>query len=204
MLGFHIARRLLDDPCNQLVLPVRNTDNPRLKALPLNILHADLSNAAQVSRLLTSIRPDVVIHCAATGMRFPKPDWFHMVRFNVASTLSIFEAACELPDCHFIHVSTGLVYRETGRALCESDPLDTLHPYGASKAGADLLIRSAAAEFGGGLRSSGRSPLREYMTLSAGCFRPCCVRPRTESRLPCHGASKSAISVRCRTSPKPW
>jgi nucleoside-diphosphate-sugar epimerase len=32
--------------------------------------------------------------------------------------------------------------------LVEDDSLDTLHPYGASKAAADILMRSAAAEFG--------------------------------------------------------
>ena len=44
--------------------------------------------------------------------------------------------------------STGLGYRDQGRHLRESDPLDTEHPYGASKAAADMLMRAAAAEFG--------------------------------------------------------
>jgi nucleoside-diphosphate-sugar epimerase len=41
-------------------------------------------------------------------------------------------------------VSTGFVYREQGRPLREDDPIDTLHPYGASKAAADTLLRAAA------------------------------------------------------------
>jgi nucleoside-diphosphate-sugar epimerase len=47
-----------------------------------------------------------------------------------------------------VFVSTGLAYRDQGRPLHEDDPLDTQHPYGASKAAADILVRSAAAEFG--------------------------------------------------------
>jgi UDP-glucose 4-epimerase len=48
---------------------------------------------------------------------------------------------------HFIYISTGLVYRELPRPLVESDPIETLHPYGASKAAGDALLQAAAAEF---------------------------------------------------------
>jgi nucleoside-diphosphate-sugar epimerase len=50
--------------------------------------------------------------------------------------------------CRFVFVSSGIAYREAARPLSESDPLDTEQPYGASKAAADILLRSAAAEFG--------------------------------------------------------
>jgi nucleoside-diphosphate-sugar epimerase len=58
------------------------------------------------------------------------------------------ECISEIPGCQFIYISTGLGYRDQGRSLRESDPLDTEHPYGASKAAADMLMRAAAAEFG--------------------------------------------------------
>jgi UDP-glucose 4-epimerase len=81
-------------------------------------------------------------------MNFPKARWFSLIRFNVDVSINLCQCAAALPDCHFIHVSTGLGYRDQGRLLREDDPLDTLHPYGASKAAADILVRSAAAEFG--------------------------------------------------------
>jgi nucleoside-diphosphate-sugar epimerase len=74
--------------------------------------------------------------------------WFDMLSFNVTSTLRLFEASCALPKCHFIYVSTGLVYLEQGRPLSETDPIGSLHPYGASKAAADHLLQAAAVEFG--------------------------------------------------------
>jgi UDP-glucose 4-epimerase len=71
-----------------------------------------------------------------------------MIRFNVDVSLHLCESVSQIPGCQFVYISTGLAYRDQGRPLREEDPLDTQHPYGASKAAADILMRSAAAEFG--------------------------------------------------------
>lgn len=97
---------------------------------------------------IASFQPTCIVHCAATGMEFPRTQWFDLIRFNVDVPLSLCECAAAIPGCHFIFISTGLCYREQGRPLREDDPVDTQHPYGASKAAADILMRSAAAEFG--------------------------------------------------------
>ena len=146
-LGHHIVKQLLCDPRNEIHLLLRHHKHEILDNGRVHLVHADLSHPTQTWKAVQATRPSILIHAAASGLRFPKPDWFRMAEFNVDSTLRLFEASCELPDCHFVHISTGLVYRERGRPLCESDPLDTMHPYGASKAGADLLIRAAAADF---------------------------------------------------------
>ncbi|MDX1948715.1 MAG: NAD(P)-dependent oxidoreductase [Pirellulaceae bacterium] len=147
VLGSHLLRQLGDDRRNHLLLPSRRPLG--LPSFPATVetVAIDLADTTGAQALVRSFCPDVLIHCAASGLRYPKPDWFPMMRFNVESTLRLFEAACEIPDCHFIHVSAGLVYRSQDRPLVESDPLDSLHPYGASKAAADVLIRAAAAEF---------------------------------------------------------
>jgi nucleoside-diphosphate-sugar epimerase len=70
------------------------------------------------------------------------------MQFNVVSTMRLFQMNCRLDqDSHFIYVSTGLAYREQGRPLSEEDPIETLHPYGASKAATDLMLQAASAEF---------------------------------------------------------
>ena len=97
--------------------------------------------------MFSAFEPDAVIHCAASGVRPDREDWFAMTRFNTESALLLFENACRLPACHFILISTALVYRDQGRALRECDPLETRHPYAASKAAADFLLQAAAFEF---------------------------------------------------------
>jgi nucleoside-diphosphate-sugar epimerase len=103
---------------------------------------------AQIARAIDDFQPTCFLHLAATGMNFPKPEWFDMIRFNVGVSLNCCEAVARHPGCHFIFISTGLAYKDLGGPMAESTPLDTMHPYGASKAAADILMRAAAAEFG--------------------------------------------------------
>ena len=108
----------------------------------------DLWDREGVARIVADFRPETIIHCAATGMEFPKTEWFDLIRFNVDFTVNLCESAALSGGSHFIFISTGLAYKSIPRPLSEADPLDTRHPYGASKAAADLLVRSASVEFG--------------------------------------------------------
>jgi len=108
----------------------------------------NLSDRVAVTRLVEGFNPNTIVHCAATGMEFPKTEWFDLIRFNVYFTVSLCEAAAKSGTSHFIFISTGLAYKSLDRPLTEMDALETLHPYGASKAAADMLVRSAAVEFG--------------------------------------------------------
>jgi len=113
----------------------------------VEVARLDSFDRPKVGAIISQFRPTSIVHCAATGMTFPRTEWFELIRFNVDLTVNLCECAASLPGCQFVFVSTGLAYREQGRPLAEDDALDTLHPYGSSKAAADLLVRSAAAEF---------------------------------------------------------
>ena len=145
-LGYNIVR--------QLAIAHPETRIHVLMRKPYESLFSDLSNVElelcdmrdleHLKRSVLSLRPDGIVHCAASGVRPSQIDWFEQITLNVASTLALFEASCEITHCHFIHVSTGLVYRSQDRPCREGDPIDTLHPYGASKAAADCLLRAGA------------------------------------------------------------
>jgi UDP-glucose 4-epimerase len=148
-LGYNIARRLAVDPERQILLPLRNIDTgPSVESLNLKAVRVDLADDKESRAVVKDFCPTTIIHCAASGVRPARPLWFDMLSFNVTSTLRLFEASCALEKCHFIYISTGLVYLEQGRPLAETDPIGSLHPYGASKAAADHLLQAAAAEFG--------------------------------------------------------
>lgn len=148
-LGYHVFRQLAADSKTEVLLPLRDPE-ALLAELPSNVQtrRVDLTDGAETRGIFTEFAPDVVIHCAASGVRPDREGWFAMTRFNVESSLQLFENACRLRKCHFIHISSALVYRDQGRPLRESDPLETRHPYAASKAAADFLLQAAAAEFG--------------------------------------------------------
>ena len=147
-LGHNLATQLAASS-EATVLCLQRVNNHH-RSLPAGVVHQhlDFHRKAAIRAAVQQFRPDCIIHCAASGTQFPKPNWFEMVRFNVDVTLDICECASLIDNCSLVYVSTGLAYRDQGRALTESDPLDTLHPYGASKAAADVLVRAAAAEFG--------------------------------------------------------
>lgn len=149
-LGFNVVSQFVRDQAYKVFAPVR-TMRPFLQRLgpTVEFIPHDLEDAQATARLLQEIRPDVIVHCAASGVRPPRSEWFEMIGFNVAGSIALFQAYCALPQStHFIYISTGLVYRVQQRPLCEDDPVGTLHPYGAGKAAADSLLLAAAAEFG--------------------------------------------------------
>jgi nucleoside-diphosphate-sugar epimerase len=126
MLGRNMVRRLEREPDIQLFLPGR----------------VDL---ARPEVCLAEVRPHLVIHSAASGLRQPRPPFSEIAQFNVSTTLRLFEAA---PEARFILISSGLAYKPQGRPLHEDDSLESLHPYGSTRAAADLLLRAAALAAG--------------------------------------------------------
>jgi nucleoside-diphosphate-sugar epimerase len=104
----------------------------------------DIADTEELTRAVLDFQPNAIIHCAASGVRPSRISWFDLIRLNVSASVALFEASCQVDRCHFIHISTGLVYGEQDRPCREGDPIDTLHPYGASKAAADCLLRAGA------------------------------------------------------------
>ena len=123
-----------------------------------------------------------------------------MARFNIHSTLMLFEKSCALPDCHFVYISTGLLYREQGRRLRESDPVESLHPYGASKAAADLLIRAAAEEFQRTLTVMRPFSFTGLHDAKGRLFPSLLRRGRRRALRHVAGATDPRFSARCKTS----
>jgi dTDP-glucose 4,6-dehydratase len=74
------------------------------------------------------------------------------IRTNVVGTLTLLEAARRIDGCRFVQISTDEVYGalelDEPRQFLETDPLAPNSPYAASKAGADLLVRSFVRTYG--------------------------------------------------------
>ena len=145
-LGYNIVRHLAQKyPRSRIQALVRNPDH-HLFAEFANVgqQRADMLDIQCVTQATLDFQPNAIVHCAATGVRPSQISWFEVIDLNVAATVQLFRASCEIPDCHFIHISTGLVYDAQQRPCHEGDPVDTLHPYGASKAASDCLLRAGA------------------------------------------------------------
>jgi UDP-glucose 4-epimerase len=145
-LGYNIVHLLsVTHPETQLFLLMRTINHEFFQGCPnIHVLQVDMFDKPRLKQAVLDIRPNAIVHCAASGVRPSRIDWFDLIDLNVEATNQLFQASCSVDDCHFVHISTGLVYREQDRLRHEDDPIDTLHPYGASKAAADCLLRAGA------------------------------------------------------------
>ena len=145
-LGYNIVRHLSAKyPEIRLEAWVR-TPHPDLFSDLSNVVvrQIDLLDYPAVSAELASLAPDAIVHCAASGVRPLSIPYFDLMELNASATMHLFRASCELKRCHFINISTGLVYGRQSRPSREDDPVNTLHPYGATKAAADCMLRAGA------------------------------------------------------------
>jgi UDP-glucose 4-epimerase len=149
-LGFNIVQQLsAKHPDVQICLFVR-TPRPDLFEGSSNVVQKtiDMMDTTNLIKGVLELQPEAIIHCAASGVRPAAISYFDLIELNVSATMHLFEASCELKRCHFINISTGLVYGSQQMPCKEDDPTNTLHPYGASKAAADFLLLAGAERLG--------------------------------------------------------
>ena len=147
-LGYHVLEQLASVPKTKVLALLRPSSRIRKAHEFVQCHSVDFFDEKALDEVIKRFSPTCLIHCAATTTRFDRKHWFDMIRFNVDVSLQLCECVSHVSNCHFVYIGTGLAYRDEGRPLSETDALDTRHPYGASKAAADLLVRAAAAEFG--------------------------------------------------------
>ncbi len=145
-LGYNIVRHIAAQHPRTRIHALLRQPDPHLFADFPNVgqQRVDMTDVAAFTRATLDFEPNAIVHCAATGVRPSQISWFDVIDLNVSATVQLFRVSAEIPDCHFVHVSTGLVYDAQERPCHEGDPIDTLHPYGASKAASDCLLRAGA------------------------------------------------------------
>jgi dTDP-4-dehydrorhamnose reductase len=120
---------------------------PRLKGevVPLSRVEADLTNADLLRTTLSSLRPDVVINCAAYNFvdkaEAEPPAAFAVNAWGVRSLAQV----CRDLDCTLVHFSTDYVFGLDADRRTPWTELDAPGPvsvYGLSKLAGEYLVRS--------------------------------------------------------------
>lgn len=111
----------------------------------------DIRDAAGVARVVAAARPEVVIHLAAQPLvRRSYADPAETFAVNVMGTVNLLEALRTSPGLlAVVVVTTDKIYENdgTGRTFSERDALGGHDPYSASKACAELVVRSFRSSF---------------------------------------------------------
>ncbi|MBF0485348.1 MAG: dTDP-glucose 4,6-dehydratase [Candidatus Omnitrophica bacterium] len=127
-------------------------DMARLKEFEgkIEFFKADIGHAPKLIEIFKKTRPDAVIHFAAeTHVDRSILGSGPFIKTNVEGTQVLLDVSKNFEVSRFIHISTDEVYGDVlkGRSI-EDSPIVASSPYSASKAAADLLVRSYVRTFG--------------------------------------------------------
>jgi dTDP-glucose 4,6-dehydratase len=113
-------------------------------------VHGDITDRAAVRSAVGAGVDAIVNFAAESHVDRSIHDSTPFVRTNVLGTQLLLDAAREFGVQRYVQVSTDEVYGSLGPtgAFTEETPLAPNSPYAASKAGADLLVRSYVHTFG--------------------------------------------------------
>ncbi len=137
--GKHLARQLLADGWE-----VAGTVHSRTSGISaVREYRLELDDLDAVFRAISDYQPEDVYHLAAVVDTVVTPDVMALFRSNIMGTAATLEAVARIPAVERVLVaSSALAYgrpkHDTGIAS-ESDPLEPLTPYGASKAATEAL-----------------------------------------------------------------
>ena len=114
-------------------------------------LQADLNH--DIDRLLAALdemKPEVIVNFAAQSE--VGPSWRHPEHWFATNTVSLATLVNALKDRRYleryIHISSPEVYGTCSRPVLEDQPFAPSTPYAASKAAADMLLSTYAAQYG--------------------------------------------------------
>lgn len=113
------------------------------------LAEVDITEREQVGRVVGSVRPDVVINCAAyTAVDRAEEEPEIVFKINRDGAANVAEA-CSKVGVRCIHISTDYVFDGSfGRPLREDDQTNPLSVYGRSKLEGEDLFQSALGDHG--------------------------------------------------------
>jgi dTDP-glucose 4,6-dehydratase len=105
---------------------------------------ADICDRKQIESIFKKEKPEIVVHFAAEShVDRSIRDASSFLKTNIQGTQIILDIAKKHKIERFIHISTDEVYGDRKRGeFSEESVLRPSNPYSASKAGADLLVKS--------------------------------------------------------------
>jgi UDP-glucuronate 4-epimerase len=152
-IGSHVCERLLRDghsvwafddlnPFYDPQFKQRNLREIQSLAKPFEFVHGDITDAAALAEIFSSVKFDQVIHLAArAGVRpsLEAPALYQ--RVNVEGTVNVLEAARKSGVKKIIIASSSSVYGLNSKVpFSESDPIvSAISPYAASKLACEAL-----------------------------------------------------------------
>ena len=114
----------------------------------LNVIHGDIRDLAELVDAFQKLRPECVIHLAASVGEANIQNVYAGFQVNLVATINVAEAARVAGVRRIVHASTQALYcgEDPNELLHEDSPLDSRgRVYNASKLGCEHVLRTYAA-----------------------------------------------------------
>lgn len=114
-----------------------------LKGVPFDVIQADLAQPGEATRLMESVRPDLVVNCAALAIVDRcenNPDLAQRINADMPAELA---AVCARVGIPFVHISTDALYDGRKGDYVEEDQPNPVNRYARSKLAGDQAVLSA-------------------------------------------------------------
>lgn len=148
-IGANLIRELLRQNFNINLILKKSTDLWRIKEVlnKVKIYHADLLNKKKLTEIIGKINPSFIIHLATYSNYHNQSSAEEMIDINIKGTLNLLLASKNIDYKIFINTGSSSEYGIKNKLMNESDSLDPISFYAATKASATLLCQVFAREY---------------------------------------------------------
>lgn len=145
-IGANAVRRALESGHRVHLLVRETSDRWRLAGLEDDLaLHVvDLADEAAVARVVTEVRPEVILHLATHGAYPSQRDADAIIRANFLGTWNLLKACLAIEYETFVNVGSSSEYGKKLHAMRESDIVEPDSYYAVAKCAQTLLCEHVA------------------------------------------------------------
>lgn len=143
-IGSHVVDRLVDSGFEVTVMDNLSTGKTEYVNEGCQFLKGDINLTGDIEAAINKSKPKIIINFAVKCLMRSITDPKMIHRTNVGGVVNLLESIRNLNlEARFVHISSSEAY---GTAMqipqLESHPMNPTTPYGASKAAADMYVKS--------------------------------------------------------------
>lgn len=145
-VGSHIVKRLIKEKAKVYIMDLPNADKSRLDNY-LDIItnfEVDIQDAVKIENIMTSIKPNYIIHLASYGVNSKHKNIIQAANINIIGSINIINPLIKIGCKKFINFGTSSEY---GDSVAKEDSiLKPVDIYGSTKASATIMLHQIAKE----------------------------------------------------------
>ncbi len=148
-IGASLTRKLIKEGSRIHILIKKTTNTWRVKDILDRVVthNVDLNNLEGLQKLTKKIKPKVIFHLSAHGNYPSQEDLHEMIKTNITGTANLLLSLADINYECFVNTGTSSEYGFKEKPMKETDLLEPVSYYAATKASASLICQVFAKEF---------------------------------------------------------